>query len=981
MLFAHQNSMAQHKLTGGLDEYYSALSWQQNGFFDIALQEQDPNPFRLWELVESYDYQQTLSLTATDRLARQRYYELFQETYPTGNYSLDLQLDIAHRHFQNKTYKLAERSYLKALDVDQDSTFHEKIYYWLAEISILEKNNNQARSYLLTLADEQPDSKYAPFALYGRGALYLIDQQYESATKAFELLKNRYPNEDITRSIGTALGESYYQERRFKDAIQALKSALSYLKGENESKAVYLIAESYNYLDDFKNATSSYLRYINLTEGTRKADFAHYGLGWIYHKQQIYHWAAESFGKAFAGNDTLSRKALYYKAINEKLSGRYPLAMKTFEKFGEEFKTGFWVEHAYYEWAVTSYEMGDYSQTINILLKVVRSGQTLEEPGKFYSLLGEAYYANGEYTFAIEAFEEAEKVSDLDENIKIQARFQKGWVLYRNQAFKQAQPIFQNIYDEFPNSSLAGESLFWSADAFYRLEDYGPARVRFQRFIDAFPNHKLVGAANYSLGWAHFKMRDYEKAVDPLRNFLENYDAPPIALFPYDTDTQLRLGDALYAIENYDDAISYYEKAIGAEPGGDYAMFQIANSYYRDGRTYEAVTTFRKLLRIYPFTRVREQAQYNVSYIYFLMGNYTQAIEEFNAVIDNYPRTDWAARAQYNIGDAYYNVSQYQDAIQAYKKVLDNYPRSSYIIDAVNGIQFAQFASGQADSSGYMLEELVQNHPNQRTADRLRYRMATNLLQSGDYNGAVSAFEDYIRKTPYSSNLPDAYYNLAEAYRLNDKEQKSIESYKYLLERFPQSDRAPTAHSDLADIYVRRGELDQALEQYRQLRDNFNDYRIEGIVGMGRINRMNGDLSKARELYEEGLSIDAENTALTLGIAALNVEERRFDEALENLRPIAENSSNENGAEAQYLIGEVFRAQGNYNQAIDAYTNVKLFYEAYQNWVAKALFGSAKCYEQLGNPGEANNTLRTIVESYPETIEAIQAQQMLNQQN
>jgi TolA-binding protein len=363
------------------------------------------------------------------------------------------------------------------------------------------------------------------------------------------------------------------------------------------------------------------------------------------------------------------------------------------------------------------------------------------------------------------------------------------------------------------------------------------------------------------------------------------------------------------------------------------------------------------------------------------MGNYTQAIEEFNAVIDNYPRTDWAARAQYNIGDAYYNVSQYQDAIQAYKKVLDNYPRSSYIIDAVNGIQFAQFASGQADSSGYMLEELVQNHPNQRTADRLRYRMATNLLQSGDYNGAVSAFEDYIRKTPYSSNLPDAYYNLAEAYRLNDKEQKSIESYKYLLERFPQSDRAPTAHSDLADIYVRRGELDQALEQYRQLRDNFNDYRIEGIVGMGRINRMNGDLSKARELYEEGLSIDAENTALTLGIAALNVEERRFDEALENLRPIAENSSNENGAEAQYLIGEVFRAQGNYNQAIDAYTNVKLFYEAYQNWVAKALFGSAKCYEQLGNPGEANNTLRTIVESYPETIEAIQAQQMLNQQN
>ena len=85
-------------------------------------------------------------------------------------------------------------------------------------------------------------------------------------------------------------------------------------------------------------------------------------------------------------------------------------------------------------------------------------------------------------------------------------------------------------------------------------------------------------------------------------------------------------------------------------------MFQVANSYYRANRTFEAVSTFRRLLRIYPFSKLREQAQYNVAYIYMTTGNNEQAIEEFETVINRYPGTEWAARAQYNIGDAHYNA-------------------------------------------------------------------------------------------------------------------------------------------------------------------------------------------------------------------------------------------------------------------------------------------------------------------------------------
>ena len=61
-------------------------------------------------------------------------------------------------------------------------------------------------------------------------------------------MRERHPFDAMTRRIGTALGESYYQQRRYNEAIEALERALTTLDEENRSKAVFLIAESYNAL-------------------------------------------------------------------------------------------------------------------------------------------------------------------------------------------------------------------------------------------------------------------------------------------------------------------------------------------------------------------------------------------------------------------------------------------------------------------------------------------------------------------------------------------------------------------------------------------------------------------------------------------------------------------------------------------------------------------------------------------------------------
>jgi len=534
------------------------------------------------------------------------------------------------------------------------------------------------------------------------------------------------------------------------------------------------------------------------------------------------------------------------------------------------------------------------------------------------------------------------------------------------------------VYAEAPDSELGGEALFWSGDAYYKLDQFGDAARRFKIFVDNYPDHEMIGAARYSLGWSYFKTGQYDLAVGPLEDFLNNYNPPPIALYPYDVDTQLRIGDAYYALGDYRNAIQFYNKAIGAEPGGDYAMFQVANSYYRSNRTFEAVSNFRRMLRIYPFSRLREQAQYNVAYIYLNTSNYSQAIEEFQTVISRYPGTDWAARAQYNIGDAFYNAGEYDRAVEAYQMVLDNYPRSRYIIEAINGIQYAQLSSGGEDSSSVILEEFLGDNPQSSTADRLRYRQAETVFQTGDYEGAIREFRQYLRVTNSDALAPEAYMNLGVAYRQVGQVDRAISSYQTVLDEFPNDDQVPAALTSLGLLYFDLDEFETSHEYFSQLLQKERRFTQEAYIGMANASLAKNQYEVAREEYEAALQVNQGNEAASVGLGKVAVAEQKFEEAQLILKPIADRNTTEIGAEAQFYLGRLEQGQGNFEKAIAEYARVKILFEAFDTWVSLGMYHSAESNIQLGNRGDALAILNEIIEFYPGTEAAALAQNLID---
>ena len=977
-------AQTQNLLTPETQKFHKAIEAYNQGRFEKASEE-------LQRLAEASSVSSTLEIKikyywtrsqiALDSTNIESHFEDFILRYPGSAESGTLLIELGHHKIRMEKYSEAVRHYQDALDSGLDYNMAAQVHYWKAETLAEAGDYDGSRKEFLLLADSFPSSEWSAKALYARGRLFLSEDKYDSTSTAFELLKKRYPNDPVTRGVGTALGESYYQQGRYEDAIKALDAQMIFLDDISIIKALFLMAEAHNYLGNYDEAIKDYLRYLNLTKGTEREAPAHYGLGWLYHHQGIYHWAAQSFERAIIGDDLQSRKALYYEAVNHKLSGNFQRAMDTFKEFGNRYKEGMWVEQAYYEWGISAFEAGNYDGAITILLNLISQQDSLSNGAQIYTLLGEIFYANNEYTSSITAFEQAETMGNVDPGLRRQAQFQKAWVLHRNQAFEQAQPLFESVYAEAPRAKLGAEALFWSADSYYKLDQFGEASNRFKTFTEYFPTHKMMGAALYSLGWCYFKLGNFEAAVQPLETFLEKYEAPPIALFPYDTDTQLRIGDAYYALGQYRKSIEFYNKAIGAEPGGDYAMFQVANSYYRANRTFEAVSTFRRLLRIYPFSRLREQAQYNVAYIYMTTGNNQQAIEEFETVINRYPGTEWAARAQYNIGDAHYNTGKYELAIEAYQQVLNRYPRSSYIIQAINGIQYAQLSSGKMDSSSVILEEFLSDNPQSNTADRLRFRQAENTFQSGDYPTAIREFRQYLRVTNSDQLIPQVYANLGESYKQIGDENRAIEAYELILSDFPQSNQAPGALTSLGLLYFEKAEYEASNGYFNRLLTISNRFQQEAYVGMGNAKLGQSNFVEAKDQFEAALQINPNNANAQLGLAKVTFGQSNYTEARDLLFVIADRNTTELGAESQYLLGVIRKMEGNSTLALEEFAKVTVLFEAFDEWVSAALYDAAIIHLNLGNTGEAFSMLNEIIERYPDSPVGQAALTLIEQQN
>jgi predicted negative regulator of RcsB-dependent stress response len=115
-------------------------------------------------------------------------------------------------------------------------------------------------------------------------------------------------------------------------------------------------------------------------------------------------------------------------------------------------------------------------------------------------------------------------------------------------------------------------------------------------------------------------------------------------------------------------------------------------------------------------------------------------------------------------------------------------------------------------------------------------------------------------------------------------------------------------------------------------------------------------------LKKENLSPDVFNKA-SLYSAKVLVGKGEYEKALDELLNTVNNAQDINGAEAQFLVAEVFYKQKKFNESLAALFDLKSRFATYPKWYNKGFLLMADNYVAQKEYFQAQATLNSIIEN------------------
>lgn len=206
----------------------------------------------------------------------------------------------------------------------------------------------------------------------------------------------------------------------------------------------------------------------------------------------------------------------------------------------------------------------------------------------------------------------------------------------------------------------------------------------------------------YGLAMEAYLSGKLEESEKNLKAILEEHP-----LSSHATDAQLLLGDVSYAMDNYEDAASYYTVFVALHPShpkASYAQFQKGMSHFKDvlsldrdqTATRKALFAFEDLIQAYPgspynlkaaeltaFLKNRlAEREFYIARFYFKNKNYKGALGRLRDILAQYPDAGINDKALFYIGESYSKLGEKELANETFSTLISNYPASPFASEA-----------------------------------------------------------------------------------------------------------------------------------------------------------------------------------------------------------------------------------------------------------------------------------------------------------
>ncbi len=870
--------------------------------------------------------------------------------------------DLANFFYAEKNYGRAS-TYFKKVDFpslsnDQHSAGRFHWGYSLFNLRKLEEALDQF-NFIKGLGGQ-----FGPASSYYAGFIETSNGDFENAVID---LKRAEQNKSYSLVVPHLIANAYYKQGKYDELI----TYADQIKGRdgvaNIDEISLFVAEAYFKKGSFSKALSGYEEYLETNSALAdksvllKAGFCAYSL-------EDDKKAVQYLKSAASDKDSVGYYSSYYLGSIYLKQNQKQLAHTAFgtaKKFKADPKM---VEESTFQHAKISYDLGLPDQAIDELEGFLTSFPASSHTTEVREVLSQAYVNANNYNKAIEYIEALPTRGAAINRAYQKATMLKGIELFNMEQYAPAVQMFEKSLQYPVEMNYLAEASFWNAEAYSIGRKYDQAANHYLTIIglNNYANKEILAKTRYGLGYAYFNLQQYDRALFNFKEFVNMAQGTANL-----ADGTIRLADCFYVTKSYPEALTNYRRAIQLRsPDTDYAHLQAGVILGIQRKYVEAAAELDQVLKNYPQSRFLDEAMFQRAQLDFEQGNYNPAVSGFSRLIASNKSSKFVPYAYMRRAASYYNLKDYGKTVADYAAVVEAYGDHPVANDALLPLQEALNLAGRAGEFDNYLAKFKNANPDAKGIESVEFESAKNLYFSQDYQRAIQSLANYISNYPESSKLTEAKYYQAESYyRLKDNS-KSLALHEEISADVTFLFAARVT-ARIAELQFKLGNYDKAIPVFQELarvaaskKDQYNAWSglMETYFMLARYDSVD---RYARLILEKGnVSAGAQNKAsLYLGKSAMAKGD--YESAKDEFLNTLNTAQDEYGAEAKYLLGEIFYLTRENKQCYETLVSLNKDFAAYPEWVGRSYILLSDNFVAMGDLFQAKGTLKSIIENFP----------------
>ncbi len=595
------------------------------------------------------------------------------------------------------------------------------------------------------------------------------------------------------------------------------------------------------------------------------------------------------------------------------------------------------------------YFLKEYAKAVPAYQKFIAANTTHSQVNIAKLRIGESHYEQQKWTEALKVLQPLAASKNTDPNFD-----RIDWMVadchFQTEAWDQAITFFNKFASEKPKETNTDTALMKSALASEKKGDPKTAIVTFEKLSNGANYQKSIYLPNAlaAIGRLQYDAKAFPAARAALQKVILNHADSLMKI-----RANYYLGLVALAEKKPDEAAKQFGLAANSNTKHDLApnaRLQQGLVLMGQGKSFEAQGAFQKFVADYPAHVQIDKVIYNLGKAMKEQKQWDLALTQFSKLAAM-AKSELRDRALYQSAWAEKMAGRPAKAMGHYVRLLTKFPQSELLDTSAFELAELEFESAENDAPAQYdaaikrLAGLVAKTKDPALRSKAHFRLGWCHFNKQAYDLAAKSFEAILDGQSPKEIVLQAAYQAGEA-RLKLKEFKeAMANYQKALAADPS---------------------DKILHEQAQLRLG---------ESQGLTTAWNASETTYTKFIAKYPTHDFIRKAhLGLGWALEN--QKKYAPAIASYKKVVESGEpDEDGARAQFQIGECHLVQNEYGNAIKEFVRVTISY-GHKNWVSKALLEightldrQADALKAKGQVEEADTKKKQARERYQEVIE------------